>query len=362
MRWIQQKLRMAGSNGTEVQETPLQEVSLIVDTSSPATIIKGVRELTAHAKPQWSHEKLIVKTLTGGTTNILLSCDDPSTNERILVRIYGSKTELFIDRGAEVRNMRLLHAHGLAPKVYVAFRNGICYGYLEGKVLDVDKVIQPDITATIARQMAKMHAIPIDPQAKAKIIPMLEHYLSLVPADILAATEKKLESEFGKEKVHVAEEIKRLKEVYESLDQTVVFCHNDLLSKNILLDGDRIHFIDYEYASANYQGFDIGNFFTEFGGQEGYDRKRYPTREWQLPWIQQYLEYYRSFKGRKPPTTADVDQLYVFVNKCALSSAILWGLWALIQEAHSTINFDFNRFAMDRLGMYFAKRDEFLSL
>ncbi|XP_022670013.1 ethanolamine kinase 1-like isoform X6 [Varroa destructor] len=327
---IQQKLRMAGSNGTEVQETPLQEVSLIVDTSSPATIIKGVRELTAHAKPQWSHEKLIVKTLTGGTTNILLSCDDPSTNERILVRIYGSKTELFIDRGAEV--------------------------------LDVDKVIQPDITATIARQMAKMHAIPIDPQAKAKIIPMLEHYLSLVPADILAATEKKLESEFGKEKVHVAEEIKRLKEVYESLDQTVVFCHNDLLSKNILLDGDRIHFIDYEYASANYQGFDIGNFFTEFGGQEGYDRKRYPTREWQLPWIQQYLEYYRSFKGRKPPTTADVDQLYVFVNKCALSSAILWGLWALIQEAHSTINFDFNRFAMDRLGMYFAKRDEFLSL
>lgn len=48
---------------------------------------------------------------------------------------------------------------------------------------------------------------------QAKIIPMLEHYLSLVPADILAATEKKLESEFGKEKVHVAEEIKRLKEV-----------------------------------------------------------------------------------------------------------------------------------------------------
>lgn len=31
--------------------------------------------------------------------------------------------------------MRLLHAHGLAPKVYVAFRNGICYGYLEGKVI-----------------------------------------------------------------------------------------------------------------------------------------------------------------------------------------------------------------------------------
>lgn len=107
--------------------------------------------------------QVIINTLTGGTTNMLLSCDDPASNERVLVRIYGLKTELFIDRGAEVigvvislpnqrrsinqsddvngsplgfqvRNMRLLHSHGLAPPVYLAFRNGLCYGYFKGEV------------------------------------------------------------------------------------------------------------------------------------------------------------------------------------------------------------------------------------
>lgn len=46
--------------------------------------------------------QMIINTLTGGTTNMLLSCDDVASNERVLVRIYGLKTELFIDRGAEV--------------------------------------------------------------------------------------------------------------------------------------------------------------------------------------------------------------------------------------------------------------------
>lgn len=46
--------------------------------------------------------------------------------------------------------------------------------------------------------------------------------------------------------------------MYETTEQETVLCHNDLLSKNILIDGDKINFIDFEYASANYQGFDIG--------------------------------------------------------------------------------------------------------
>ena len=42
--------------------------------------------------------------------------------------------------------------------------------------------------------------------------------------------------------------------------------HNDLLANNILISesiDEKIHFIDYEYASYNYRTYDIADYFTE---------------------------------------------------------------------------------------------------
>lgn len=69
-------------------------------------------------------------------------------------------------------------------------------------------------------------------------------------------------------------DIELLKTVLEKIGSPVVFCHNDLLLTNIILQrdtaaGDRpinVAFIDYEYAMPNYQAFDIANHFIEFAG------------------------------------------------------------------------------------------------
>ena len=52
------------------------------------------------------------------------------------------------------------------------------------------------------------------------------------------------------------------------LNDELVFCHNDLLLGNILYDEieHSIEFIDFEYAGANYQSYDIANHFCEFAG------------------------------------------------------------------------------------------------
>jgi thiamine kinase-like enzyme len=48
-----------------------------------------------------------------------------------------------------------------------------------------------------------------------------------------------------------------------NLPQHTCFSHNDLLANNILVQENRVVFIDYEYSSYNYQAFDIANFFNE---------------------------------------------------------------------------------------------------
>ena len=40
-------------------------------------------------------------------------------------------------------------------------------------------------------------------------------------------------------------------------------CHNDLLAANIMDDGDRLWFIDYEYAGNNDPCFELGNIWSE---------------------------------------------------------------------------------------------------
>ena len=54
------------------------------------------------------------------------------------------------------------------------------------------------------------------------------------------------------------------------MDSPVVFGHNDLQEGNILCqkadDGSivRLAFIDFEYCSYNYRGFDLANHFCEW--------------------------------------------------------------------------------------------------
>lgn len=63
----------------------------------------------------------------------------------MLVRVYGRKTELLVDRETELRNFQVLRAHGCAPDLYCAFQNGLCYQFLPGIALGPSHVRDPHI-------------------------------------------------------------------------------------------------------------------------------------------------------------------------------------------------------------------------
>ena len=70
---------------------------------------------------------------------------DAKKKDAIVFRIYGKKTDLIIDRAAEIRNMKILHDAGLGAPLFVKFNNGIGYGFVCGECLDEKTVRDPHI-------------------------------------------------------------------------------------------------------------------------------------------------------------------------------------------------------------------------
>jgi len=66
-----------------------------------------------------------------------------SPDDVVLVRIYGNRTDLLIDREREIRIMVTLHSNGCAAQIYCRFDNGIAYGFVPGIMVNVDLARKP---------------------------------------------------------------------------------------------------------------------------------------------------------------------------------------------------------------------------
>lgn len=173
------------------------------------------------------------------------------------------------------------------------------------------------------------------------------------------------------------EEVSFLKTVIAGISSPVVFCHNDLLLKNIIyhnepIVGPGVTFIDFEYAAYNFQAFDIANHFCEFAGVEVYDPSLYPDVQLQKSWLRNYLLAWKELNtchqshqaGSKAcdgvsaitVSEEEVVSLSKQVDKFKLASHLLWTIWAMIQSQHSTIHFDFQGYAYQRLQQYYAEK------
>ena len=54
-------------------------------------------------------------------------------------------------------------------------------------------------------------------------------------------------------KEKLTKEVQMLQDKLSGVPSPIVFTHNDLLLANIVIDGDKVSFIDYEYGDYNYQ-------------------------------------------------------------------------------------------------------------
>ncbi|KAM9754907.1 ethanolamine kinase 1 isoform 1-T1 [Menidia menidia] len=350
----------------------LLHLDIHVDEKQPR---KGILTLLSRLRPHWKGQDVQMKTFTEGITNQLIGCFVDSLQESgcVLVRLYGRMTELYVNRDREVEMFQVFHAHGCGPEIYCSFQNGICYQFVQGAVLEDQLLRQPSIYRLIAAELGRIHSIqptsgrPAEPLLWTK----MSHFLTLVRSSTgpRPAARPRTQSPQTLAEVpsveRLAAEVDLLQRHLSHIHSPTVLCHNDLLTKNIIYNQEEgvVKFIDYEYADYNYQAFDIGNHFNEFAGVTDVNYSRYPGRELQRDWLTAYLESYRLSTGREPTVTeAEVTRLYIQVCKFSLASHFFWGLWAILQSSFSSIDFDFQRYAMARLGYYFEKKEEYLGL
>ena len=340
-------------------EDVLQLPEIVVDFETEESLKQGAVKVVQRVKPDWPQNELKFKIFTDGISNKLIGVYvGERKNDMVLVRVYGAKTELFIDRASEIRNMLVLAKAGCGCRLYAKFANGLAYEYIPGDILTIETAKSKDVYPRVAAAMAKMHKdVDLGPEVHKEPCMWKKLRMFLDYSDPEAINDPRL-ADMPKERL--LKEVAHLESQLKGCQSQIVFTHNDLLLANIVVhpESGKVSFIDYEYGDYNYHECDVANHFDEMAGVEDMDFiKHYPSREFQLEWIRCYLMTFLD----SPPSEERVLEFYANVNKFSLCFHMMWGLWGLVQAKFSQIDFDFVAFALSRLNEYFRVRDERLA-
>lgn len=206
----------------------------------------------------------------------------------------------------------------------------------------------------IARKVAQWHRMEVPGEPSPRLFRTLKKWFEGLPKFYENSDVQAQWNSSGLTLDWLQEQLRLLEDKLTcEIQSPVVFCHNDLLSANIVFTGDDVAFIDYEYGAQNYRGFDLGNHFCEYAGFECEFEEYYPNKEAQMRFLRAYL---REINGciSAEPSELELEQLYLEANLFALTSHFFWGLWALIQAGVSDIRFDYMGYAIKRFSRYRA--------
>ena len=188
-----------------------------------------------------------------------------------------------------------------------------------------------------------------------------QSWIKALPADSDTQREqiRKLQAEFDFLEAKLAK-------APHSSGKDFVFAHCDLLLGNVIIapstdaTSAKVQFIDYEYATPAPAAFDIANHFAEWAGMDlNYDL--IPTTSTRRDFIRHYVQSYLKHADRnsdQEPFEDVVNRVCEQVDLYRGVPGFYWGVWALIQAQISQIDFDYASYAPQRLGEYYAWKEE----
>ncbi|EDL32958.1 choline kinase alpha, isoform CRA_c [Mus musculus] len=267
----------------------------------------------------------------------------------------------------------ILAERSLGPKLFGIFPQGRLEQFIPSRRLDTEELRLPDISAEIAEKMATFHGMKMPFNKEPKwLFGTMEKYLNQV-LRLKFSREARVQQLHKILSYNLPLELENLRSLLQYTRSPVVFCHNDCQEGNILLlegqensERRKLMLIDFEYSSYNYRGFDIGNHFCEWMYDYTYEKypffraniQKYPSRKQQLHFISSYLTTFQNdFESLSSEEQfATKEDMLLEVNRFALASHFLWGLWSIVQAKISSIEFGYMEYAQARFEAYFDQK------
>ena len=257
-----------------------------------------------------------VEPLTGGLTNTNYKVT--SASGCYVVRIYGKDTSLLaIDRDNEVYNTVAAAATGVGPPFVTALpeHDAIVLGFLEGEVMDAEKLRRGDRLGAIATACRRLHAGSrfLEDFDMFEIQP---RYLEIVRERGFRLPDRYEEFE---------PQVRELERAMRVRSEPTVPCNNDLLAENFIDVGGVMRLIDYEYSGNNEASFELGHVWSESNLSH-----------------EQLEELVAAYWGRPLRNKVARARLWGLMSKYG------WTLWGSIQDGISDLDFDFWGWAMEK--------------
>jgi len=270
--------------------------------------------------PDWKGLDIRINELSGGITNKLYRVQ--SDKGDYTVRIYGDKTDLFINRDYEAHTIQEMAKVGVASNM-IKYMPEIGVTIVEfigdSIVLTNDHFLDTSLHSEIVAPVRKIHSSGV----RLKKI-----FNPLVEVMKMSALLKGLDAEYNEFDISgTIQRLIKLSSIINLPESQYTPCHNDLLADNFILINDdareryaeSMYIIDWEYGGMAPKYYDIADMFQEI----------LVPRDSEKSIVENYCDG-NNFER----TLFLIDLFKPFPD-------IYWFLWSLIQLNISKIEFDY---------------------
>jgi thiamine kinase-like enzyme len=270
------------------------------------------------AIPAWVGRPVDAEPIAAGLTNANWKVTVDGTPH--FVRIPGAATDLLaVDRANERHNTRAAAIAGVGPPVLYELPawDVFVLAWVEATTMSNAAFRAPGEADRIADVLRRLHAGPRF-RDDFDMFRTTERYMTVIDQRAIRIP--------GGYRDHLPQ-MPRIEAALAAHPLRSVPCHNDLLADNYLDDGERLWIVDYEYSGNNDPTFELGNTCQELGWDE--------TR---------IRDLCAAYFGQA------TDALIARMRLQMIMSDVGWTLWAAIQAAISSIDYDFWGWAEERWG------------
>lgn len=285
------------------------------------------KEVCYDLLPEWQGLDIKITELSGGITNKLYRIR--SEKGDYTIRIYGDKTDLFINRDYEAHTIEEMAKVGVASNMvkYMPERGVTIVEFIgDSIVLTNDHFLDKSLYPKIVEPIRKIH----QSGAKLKMIfnPLVEvKKMAGILADLNAAY-----PEF--DIAGTIERLGKLTQIINIPENEYTACHNDLLADNFIMINEEalprydfpMYIIDWEYAGMAPKYYDIADMFQEI----------LVPREAEKEIVKEYCN------------GEDFDRELYYTDLFKPFPDIYWFLWSLIQLNISKIEFDYYNYGKEK--------------